>query len=253
MSKIFRTNLANKFMHKCFYGHDMGVGILELSSPESHHLCNVMHARIGSAITVLNGKGFHAYGTLAVADGKCAQIRIERIDKFEHPNHPTTLLQAVLKNSNNDYIVREATAIGVAEIIFFETQNTECKLKEKIGNKLLRWKQTAVEACKQSGNPFLPKISYFEKLESINLLPFGTKLFGGLKESSQPIKKVISTHHPKSNICMAIGPEGDFSPSEYAHLIGYGFIECRLTHPNVLRSETAAIYALSVLDQLTNF
>jgi 16S rRNA (uracil1498-N3)-methyltransferase len=202
---------------------------------------------------VLNGKGFHAYGTLTVADGKCAQIRIESIGKFEHPTHPVTLLQAVLKNSNNDYIVREATAIGVAEIIFFETQNTECKLRGKIDNKLLRWKQTAIEACKQSGNPFLPKISYFEKLESINLLSFGLKLFGGLKENAQRIKNVLLFHPSKSNICIAIGPEGDFSPSEYAYLTQNDFIECRLTRHNVLRSETAAIYALSILDQLTNF
>ncbi|MDR2602958.1 MAG: 16S rRNA (uracil(1498)-N(3))-methyltransferase [Puniceicoccales bacterium] len=240
-------------MHKCFYGYDVEVGILELSPSESHHLCNVMRARIGSAVTVLNGKGFQAYGILVVADGKCAQIEIERIDKIGHPSHPITLLQAVLKNSNNDHIVREATAIGVSEIIFFETQNTECKLRGKIDNKLLRWKQTAIEACKQSGNPFLPKISCFEKLESIDLLPFGIKLFGGLKENSQPIKKILSPHLPESNICMAIGPEGDFSPSEYAYLIGNGFIECRLTRHNVLRSETAAVYALSVLDQLTNF
>ncbi|MDR2432286.1 MAG: 16S rRNA (uracil(1498)-N(3))-methyltransferase [Puniceicoccales bacterium] len=240
-------------MHKCFYEDDMEIGMLELSPSESHHLCSVMRVRIGSTVTVLNGKGFHAYGTLIAVDGKCAQIRIERIDKFEPPNHPIILLQAVLKNSNNDHIVREATAMGVAEIIFFEAQHTECKLRGKIDNKLLRWKQTAIEACKQSGNPFFPKISYFEKLESINLLPFGTKLFGGLKENSQPIKKVLLPHPPESNICMAIGPEGDFSPSEYAHLIGNGFIECRLTHRNVLRSETAALYALSVLDQLTNF
>jgi 16S rRNA (uracil1498-N3)-methyltransferase len=240
-------------MHKCFYGYDMKVGTLELSSSESHHLCNVMRARMGSAVTVLNGKGFHAYGTLAVADAKCARIRIERMDKFEYPSCPITLLQAVLKSSNNDHIVCEATAIGVSEIIFFETQNTECKLKGKIDNKLLRWKQTAIEACKQSGNPFLPKISYFEKLEFINLLPFGIKLFGGLKENSQPIKKVLSSHLPKSNICIAIGPEGDFSQSEYAYLTRNDFIECRLTRHNVLRSETAVIYALSVLDQLTNF
>jgi 16S rRNA (uracil1498-N3)-methyltransferase len=231
----------------------MKVGTLELSQSESHHLCNVMRAQIGSAITVLNGKGFHAHGMLAVADGKSAQIRIESIDKFNPHDYPITLLQAVLKGSNNDYIVREATAIGVSEIIFFETQNTECKLRGKIDNKLLRWQQTAIEACKQSGNPFLPKISYFERLESIDLLPFGIKLFGGLKGNTQPIKKVLSFHLPQSSICMAIGPEGDFSPSEYAYLTQNDFIECRLTHHNVLRSETAAIYALSVLDQLTNF
>jgi 16S rRNA (uracil1498-N3)-methyltransferase len=148
--------------------------------------------------------------------------------------------------------VGESKVIGESEIIFFETRNTEFKVGRKIDDKLLRWQQTAVEACKQSGNPFLPKISYFEKLESINLLPFGIKLFGGLEENSQPIKKVISTNPPKSNICIAIGPEGDFSPSEYDYLIGNGFIECRLAQHNVLRSETAAIYALSVLDQLTN-
>jgi 16S rRNA (uracil1498-N3)-methyltransferase len=230
----------------------MGIGVLELSQHESHHLCNVMRARDGAEVIVLNGKGFYAQGTLITADRKCARIKIEKMTQFEYPSRPIILLQAVLKNNNNDYIVREATAIGVSEIIFFETQYTECRMKWKVDDKLLRWQQIAIEACKQSGNPFLPKISYFEKLESINLLPFGIKLFGGLEENSQSLRKVLHASSMGSNICMAIGPEGDFSPSEYAYLKQNDFIECRLTR-NILRSETAAIYALSVLDQFINF
>lgn len=238
-------------MHKCFYGDNIDMGVLELSPNESHHLYNVMRMQIGSKIIALNGKGIHAYGTLIAIDKKHARIRIERITTFAYPNHPITLLQAVLKNNNNNYIVREATAIGVSEIIFFETRNTECKLKGKICDKFFHLQQIAIESCKQSGNPFLPKISYFEKLEKINSLPFDIRLFGGLREHSQPLKTALPIPLLKSNVCIAIGPEGDFSPSEYAYLQQNDFIPCRLTQ-NILRSETAAIYALSVLDQLIN-
>jgi RsmE family RNA methyltransferase len=98
-----------------------------------------VRAQIGSKIIALNCKGIHAYGTLAAIDRKHALINIEKITEFKYPNRPITLLQDVLKNNNNEYIVREATAIGVSDIIFFETKNTECKLKGKISDKIFRW------------------------------------------------------------------------------------------------------------------
>jgi 16S rRNA (uracil1498-N3)-methyltransferase len=114
----------------------------------------------------------------------------------------------------------------------------------------MRWKTIAVEACKQSGNPFLPRISYAEGLEKVAFEMFDAKFFGGLSPGAKSLKSVMARNYIAKNICMAIGPEGDFSVDEYARLKSSGFIECKLCR-NVLRSETAAICSLTIMDQLT--
>ncbi|MDR1413336.1 MAG: 16S rRNA (uracil(1498)-N(3))-methyltransferase [Puniceicoccales bacterium] len=236
-------------MQRYFYLGDTSSEIVELSQKESHHLHNVARVRTGECIALLNGNGTIARGKLLSVGKKCARVKIENITEIDRPKCSLTLLQATLTNANNDYIVHEATAIGVREIIFFEAQNSECKLRSKIENKLLRWGILAMEACKQSGNPFLPKISYHEALGAVNFEHFDLGIFAGLSDDARSLEKAISQHPSAKNICIAIGPEGDFSQSEYGLLRAKHLMECGLTR-NILRSETAAIYSLSVLDQL---
>ncbi|MDR1401905.1 MAG: 16S rRNA (uracil(1498)-N(3))-methyltransferase [Puniceicoccales bacterium] len=236
-------------MQKCFHRGEITSEVVELSMEESHHLCNVMRTRTGESVTMLNGEGIVARGKLMASEKKCARVKIDSVTKFERPAHSLALLQAALTNANNDHIVPEATAIGTCEIVFFEAQNSECKLKSKIAAKLMRWEALAIGACKQSGNPFLPKISYCETLEAIDLKNFDLKIFGGLSEDARTLKNVVSQHSTAKNICVAIGPEGDFSAFEYNFLAANHFSECKLAR-NILRAETAAIYALSALDQL---
>jgi 16S rRNA (uracil1498-N3)-methyltransferase len=246
-------------MQKCFYRGNIEIGPLELSQRESHHLCNVMRARAGEEVVVLNGDGIVARGKLSVPDGKCAEITVEKMAKKEKPENAITLLQATLKGNRNEYVIREGTAIGVGEIIFFEARNSECKLGEKIGDKLTRWESVAIEGCKQSGNPFLPKIFHFERFQKIDLSPFAVKFFCGLGEDSRLLGQAIAAEKQAGkqigkraeNYCVAIGPEGDFSEFECDHMRRNGFTECKLSK-NILRSETAAIYALSAMDQLLN-
>ncbi|MDR1595387.1 MAG: 16S rRNA (uracil(1498)-N(3))-methyltransferase [Puniceicoccales bacterium] len=236
-------------MQRCFYRGDIVGDIVELSEEESYHLCVVTRTRIGETVAVLNGDGTTASGKLTAATKKHATIKIEKITKRNKPTRSFTLIQAVLKNMNSDYVVREATAIGVTAVIFCGTQNAECKLKDKVCCKLKRWEIIAVEACKQSGNPFLPKISYCENLREICTENFDAKFFGGLGENSKPLRLAVAQSRTAANICMAIGPEGDFSGEEYDYLRQNNFVECRICR-NVLRSETAAICALSVLEHL---
>jgi 16S rRNA (uracil1498-N3)-methyltransferase len=248
--EIFHTKLATKmFMHRCFCDEDMAIGPLELTPRESCHLCGAARMPIGGIVEILDGKGRVARGEIVRANKKCAVVNVETISMAEIKTPHISLLQAVLANANNDHVVREATAIGASKIIFFETQNTECKLGGKVKAKLVRWRLIAIEACKQSGNPFLPKISYAERLERVELSEFDARLFGGLSVEAVPLKLAFDEDFSFQKICVAVGPEGDFSPSEYDFLKNNGFQECRFSR-NVLRSETAAVYALSVLDHL---
>lgn len=233
-------------MKRCFYDGDLRPGILELSRDESHHLCTVSRAKKGIEVQVLNGAGSIANGVLVNPHDKFAAIEVNDVLYCRPREKKITLIQAVLTNNNSDYIVREATAIGVSEIIFVETNNCESFVQHRLEAKSERWRALAITACKQSGQPFLPKINYSHALQDIDYTQFDTKILASLTSDSVFLRTV----NFGEKICLAIGPEGDFSKTEYDFFTEQGFVSCRLAR-NVLRSETAAIYALSIIDQLT--
>ena len=151
-------------MQRCFHYGDLVVGDLTLCDAESHHLRDVIRVRISDEIVVLNGAGKIGVGVIKFLDRKSVIVDIDNVVLCDKRQLQISLVQAALLNNNNDFIVREATAIGISEIIFFEAENSECRLRDKIANKLSRWEAISVGACKKSGNTFLPRISFCENL-----------------------------------------------------------------------------------------
>jgi 16S rRNA (uracil1498-N3)-methyltransferase len=146
-----------------------------------------------------------------------------------------------------DFLIREATAIGVGEIIPLATEHAAVKMdREAAVKKQLHWDNIAREACKQSGNPVLPAIGLPQKIEQIN---FSRPTF--LAALRRPTTDLFRHENlvKSGAINLIIGPEGDFSEREYrffseknAHFIRLG--------PHILRSETAALYLLSAVDHI---
>lgn len=238
-------------MQRCFHYGDLVVGDLTLCDAESHHLRDVIRVRISDEIVVLNGAGKIGVGAIKFFDRKSVIVGIDNVVLCSEPQLRISLVQAALLNNNNDFIVREATAIGVSEIIFFEAENSECRLRDKIANKLNRWEAISVGACKQSGNPFLLNISFCKNFFDFRPNKNSLKLFGGLTQKSKRLGDVLRENPNARHIYITIGPEGDFSSREYEYMRNNGFIECRLTN-NILRSESAALYALSIVDHFYN-
>jgi 16S rRNA (uracil1498-N3)-methyltransferase len=222
-------------------------GILEegieihLSDDEAHHLFRVLRANAGEKIMVLNGQGCRAYAY--VSDLAAQTITIERLE-FTPPSK-ITLCPALLKNKAMDFLIREATAIGVAKIIPLYTQHSEVKI-HNIYEKQNHWNHIAQEACKQSGNPYLPPIEMPKKLEDVSFPP--NTFVAALRGNTQNIfsyQREIKNHP----ISILIGPEGDFSEQEYQYFSENSFYFIHLGK-NILRAESAALYFLSVVDHL---
>jgi 16S rRNA (uracil1498-N3)-methyltransferase len=129
------------------------------------------------------------------------------------------------------------------------------------------WRAAAVEACKQSGNPFLPHIAAPAPLKTwlAGEFPKTLAFIGSLEPDAPPLALTARTTGnagvadanandaaavaAPERLLVLIGPEGDFSPAEYALIRARGFRAVRFG-PNVLRVPTAAHYALAALDQL---
>ena len=111
-----------------------------------------------------------------------------------------------------------------------------------------KWREIAVEACKQCGQNRLPEIAvpgspraFFEKEEPSELM-----LIASLQPDARRIKSVLADHPNPRSVCVLVGPEGDFTPAELALAKSMGYRPVTLG-PIILRAETAALYCLSVL------
>ncbi len=227
---------------------------LHLDATESHHLVAVNRAREGATVVVFSGQGTEWICELTQASKRAAELSVRFAQTADPLPHRISLAQALPKGNTFESIVRKATEIGAAEIFPIQSERTQVHLDaSRTDKKHDKWSTAALEAAKQCGNPWLPEIHslqpvapFFERVGDYDL-----KLIASLHPGAKSLKSVLaerqtSLDRPLSRVLWAIGPEGDFTPSEMSIAQSAGFEPITLG-PLVLRCETAAVYALSVL------
>jgi len=149
---------------------------------------------------------------------------------------------AVSRGERMDWVVQKATELGVTAISPLFTERTEVKLKaERAAKKLRHWQQIAISACEQSGRNQLPTIADFKALPN---------WLSAVEADRKFVLHHRSDDHPggeaPTSVALLIGPEGGLSEAEIEAAMDAGFEAMRLG-PRVLRTETAPLAALSVL------
>jgi len=225
-------------MHRFFVPH-LDPDALTLSGEQAHHCVRVLRLGRGDEIELFDGCGEAIRCRIEAATGR--MVRLVALQRCSSPPLPCriTLAMAVIKK-HFDFIVQKATELGVAAIIPLISERTIVR-----ADKTLRWTEMAVEACKQCGNNWLPLIAPTQRLEDFLCAPshFDLMLVAALQPDARPAKTVIRSAR---SVCVLIGPEGDFTPTEYAAIRAAGFRPITLG-PLVLRADTAALYTLSVV------
>jgi 16S rRNA (uracil1498-N3)-methyltransferase len=228
-------------------------GHLILSPEESHHLVRVRRAQIGRELEVLDGRGARALAKLRQADARKASLEIQAVEYEAAPKWTTELWQAIPKGKLMDGIVQKATELGVSRIRPIFTDQGDIPLDEpRAEQKRQKWCTIADEAIKQCGNPWRPMIDSPASLKSLleddEEAESCTSLVAALTSKTVSIEDALqsATASPSQRIRLAIGPEGDFSPTEYALLENNGWAFITLG-PLVLRVETASCALLSIV------
>jgi len=228
---------------------------IRLNKSESHHLVTTNRARVGDTVVVFDGIGSEWICDCAVADRNEAILKVRFRQKARALPFRIALAQALPKGKFMDSIVRMATEVGVAIITPLRSERTVVQIdKDREEHKQEKWETVAIEAAKQCGNPWLPQILPVQSVDEF--LGYGAgqydlKLIASLQPGAQPLHSVLDdfnrehARRPSSAVWM-IGPEGDFSTAEMATARNHGFAPVSLG-PLVLRCETAAIFALSIL------
>ncbi len=224
---------------------------LLLDEAETHHATAVLRLDIGDRVVVFNGRGVEA--TVEIKSATKNGVELRTLHSAKTPPLPCaiTLGQAIPKGKNMDLIVQKATELGAAAIAPLLSERTV--IQSDAGDaekKQQKWQAVAIEAAKQCGQNWLPTVhkpvspkEFFNERQRFDLM-----LIASLQSDSLHLKKLLaeSAGKPPGSALVLVGPEGDFTPAEIGLAKSNG---CRpmTLGPIVLRTETAAIYCLSVL------
>jgi len=221
-----------------------------LTGREAHHALDVMRLRRGDALTVLDGAGNQFNCEIATTSRERVVLTVKEKNFTPALPCPVTLLAAIPKGKIED-IIEKATELGVARIVPLLTERTVVQIKsDEAAGKVEKWRRIASEAIKQCGSPWLPQIEppqtpaqFLARQETFDL-PMVASLQPGSKHPREIFQQL---QQPPRSVAVWVGPEGDFTPEEYAAIQTAGARPISLG-PLVLRADTAAIYCLSVVN-----
>lgn len=228
-----------------------------------NHIARVLRLRAGDALTLFNGQGGEYAGTIEEIrrDSVLVSVLEHRGTERESPFH-LTLVQGISRGERMDWVVQKATELGVSRIAPVFTERSVVHLDEKqASRKVQHWRSIAICACEQSGRNRIPEIAQpvglYELLEQ--RATSGTAR-GGTASAGAPSGEVALllspgaplrlTDIPSGASCatVLIGPEGGLADVEQEAAVKSGYTPVRLG-PRVLRTETAAVSALTLLQQ----
>jgi 16S rRNA (uracil1498-N3)-methyltransferase len=227
-----------------------------LSGSEAHHAREVLRMKAGEKLVLFNGQGREI--TAEIVDFSGAEIRLRKLHEAEtQPLQCRIVLgQAIPKGKNMELIVQKAVEIGAAEIAPIISDRTIVQVdSETAAQKQSKWRQVAIEAAKQCGQNWLPRVHTPRKLAEFFSMAsdgsFDLRLIGSLQPDAQHLKEILADYSREHEqrprgVLMLIGPEGDFTPAELSLARRHGCQPITLG-PIILRVETAAIYCLSIL------
>jgi 16S rRNA (uracil1498-N3)-methyltransferase len=228
---------------------------LTLTGREAHHALNVLRVRAGERVVVLDGAGRELMCDAQAPGQEELKLAVAQ-DNFVPPlPFQITLLQAIPKGKIMDGIIQKAAELGAHRIVPLLSDRVVTQLDDESGAaRAEKWRATAVEAIKQCGSAWLPQIEvpvtpkdYLARNEKFEL-----PLIASLQSDRRHPREYFETfvrerQRLPATVCVWVGPEGDFTPAEMNAIKSGGALPISLGRL-VLRSETAAIYALSVLN-----
>jgi 16S rRNA (uracil1498-N3)-methyltransferase len=241
-------------MHRFYLAPERcGGETLHLEGREAHHGLHVLRLRQDERVTVLDGAGGEYLCEVRETTRKAVTLAVVEQRRVDAPLCHIHLLQALPKAKAFEWVVQKATELGAHRIVPLLSERVVAHLDtEQREHKSDKWRLLAIEALKQSGAPWLPRIEAPARLSDVlaRRESFDLALVASLQPDSRHPRPCFEACQaargaaPRS-VALWIGPEGDFTAAELNAIQAAGAVPITLG-PHVLRSETAALYALSI-------
>ncbi len=223
---------------------------VQLSDNAAAHATRTLRLNVGDNAIMFNGDGFDYECTLTSIKKNNVIATITSATPVSNESALNiTLLQAISSGDRMDFTIQKAVELGVKNIQPITSQRSVVKLSaERAEKRTEHWQNVAISACEQSGRAVIPKVFPPLSLEnwlSQNPNNHATRIL------LNPVgaKRLAEMQQPTSAIQLLIGAEGGLSQSEIDLASSQGF-QSIVLGPRILRTETAALTAISAMQCL---
>jgi len=223
---------------------------IQLSENAAAHATRALRLNAGDSAIVFNGDGFDYECTLTSVKKNAVTATITDARKISNESPLNiTLLQGISSGDRMDFTIQKAVELGVKQIQPINSQRSVVKLThDRAEKRVEHWQNIAISACEQSGRAFVPKVLApitLDKWLSQNPQSGNTRIL------LNPVgaKRLAEMTKPAAEIQLLIGAEGGLSPAEITLAASQGF-QSIVLGPRILRTETAALTAISVMQGL---
>ena len=238
-------------MHKIFIQQKILAGKIKITGEDFKHI-KALRLNPKDKIIICDGNQKDYFCEIKNIDHESAILFINNIQNSQtEPPKKIILFQAIPKSDKFEFIIQKSIELGVNKIIPVITDFCDIK-KNPSENKFLRWKKIAKSAAEQSGRGIIPEISNTINFSQAVLTAknFDLNIIAHEKTNIS-IKKILSQDlNQKNSIGIFIGPEGGFSDQEII-LAEKNNLQPVSLGKRILRTETAALFILSVITFLT--
>ncbi len=245
---------------RCFVPPPLHSGArVALPAETAAHVVRVLRLRVGAALTVFDGAGGEYAAQIADISRERVHLGIGAHDSVERESPlQVTLLQGLARGERMDTSIQKATELGVTRLIPFAAERSVVKLDAATWERRLgHWSGVTIAACEQCGRTRLPLLTPATDLAAACAAlqaPAGEQpqvrlLLDPEADAALPSVLTTALDQGVSAFALLIGPEGGLSANEGELAQRHGFHGCRLG-PRVLRTETAPLAALAVLQAL---
>jgi 16S rRNA (uracil1498-N3)-methyltransferase len=222
----------------------------EVALPEgaARHAVTVLRLQAGDTLSLFNGAGGEYRASLVAVSKREVRVRLIEYQATEHESPlDITLALGISAGERMDYSLQKATELGISAIQPLATERSVVKLAgERADKRLQHWQHVVIAACEQCGRNRVPAVApvrkFFDYLATVDR---NQRLLMLSPDASTALKQVA----PAASAVLLIGAEGGLAPSEFEAAKASGFEPVRLG-PRILRTETAPVAALAVLQAL---
>jgi len=215
-----------------------------LVGAHADHLSRVLRARVGQEFDITTGN--------EVRRGRVMAITHDRVEfeLGEFVSAPVavqvTVVLSIFKFDRMEWAIEKCTELGATRIVPVIARRTETHLASAAAKRVDRWRRIALQAAEQSRRVSPPEISDPMKLKDAMALPGSLRIVLSESETKLTLKDVVQAHADRSDVVLALGPEGGWADDELGLLHEAGWISASLGN-TILRAETAAIASLAVV------
>ena len=218
----------------------------KLNKSQSHYLAKVMRVKVGESFSLFNQSGEWEAKINEILKGIVEFIVLKKLREKDNEKN-IWLAFAPIKSNFFNFMIQKATELGVTKFVPIITDRT---IVRKINYE--RIEKIIIEASEQSNRIKVPKV---DKTQNLNLFLENNNnkiniIFGDLNTENQNLDPKIKKENKP--ICIIIGPEGDFTESEREQILNFKDVQSLKINNNILRTETAAISAISIVNYFLN-